>query len=115
EQTRCLKPQASRILACWALLLYPAFQRQLALELLAGDLAAEQPGEDHDRFVGATAAVPRRFRRGRRSKDLNVDPAAFERHRLQKSHCPEGAGTIEEPLVHEMKAPRRTRAAYGIL
>jgi hypothetical protein len=51
-----------RILACRTLLLPPAFQRHLALELLAGDLAAEQPGEGADGCIGARRIVAARFR-----------------------------------------------------
>lgn len=70
------------------LLLRPAFQRDLALELLAGDLAADQPGEGPDGCIGARGIASARFR----SYDLDADPVAFGRHRLRKSHARKGQG-----------------------
>ncbi len=51
-----------------------AFRRHFALELLAGHLAADQPGEGEDRIVGAGGIATGRFRlrrMGRRSQRLS--------------------------------------------
>ncbi|WP_164555286.1 hypothetical protein [Paracoccus haematequi] len=79
------------------LLLRLAFQRDLALELLAGDLATDQPGEGPDSRIGARGIVAARFR----PYDLDADPVAFEAPSSPEIPCPEGAGTIEEPLAPE--------------
>lgn len=81
-----------RILACRALSLRLTFPRYLVLELLAGDLATDQPSEDQDSFIGLTSTIPRRLRRSWRAVDLDIDPVAFERHRLRNSLARKGQG-----------------------
>ena len=53
------------------------FLRNLAFELLAGDLAADQPSEGLDRCVGAGKIVPAHFLSGRGRNSLVADPVPF--------------------------------------
>jgi hypothetical protein len=66
------------------------FRCQLALELLAGNLAADQTGEGADGGIGARGIVPGRFRPGRGRYYLDTDPVPLKRHCLRKSLARKG-------------------------
>lgn len=56
-----------------------------AIKLFAGDLAADQTGEGHDRSAGAVSDGPVTFRSGGRFENIDTRPVPFERHCIGKS------------------------------
>lgn len=91
---------------------YFPFLRFFALEVLTGDLAADQTGKGFQGSVITCGITPIRFRTGR-GPDLDIDPVPLDCHRLQNPRPQEGGDIMEARNAFVGKGARQASRSVG--